>query len=208
MSKKQSAKSMSSLSLAEAILSGSLQNVKRLVLARAGVNKRGRDGFTPLMLALNSGSLEIVRYLLSEGADVNARNEIGQTPVMLAAQAGSNDLVQTLILAGADLKATDLEDRNAISWATTRGDFPEIISLLGVSGSAYDLKDIRGLTPLMRAALMGYSGAAAVLLTLGADESIRFEGKTAYELAAAKGNKEVCSTIRDVLRNRPKGHRV
>ncbi|MGE5113325.1 MAG: ankyrin repeat domain-containing protein [Acidobacteriaceae bacterium] len=208
MKKMGSRKSNPSQAFVEAILSGSVADVERFVLAGADINQAGDDGFSPLMLTINSGNVELFSLLIQHGADVNARNEIGQTPLMLAAQAGNKGMVQKLIVSGADLKATDKERRNAISWATTRGDFAEVISILGTSGADYDLQDIRGLTPLMRAALMGFVDSVAVLLTLGADESVRYHGKNARDLAVEKGNQDVCRTIKDVLASRPKGHRV
>lgn len=210
MKKETTRKSVSQepASVSETVISGTLSEIKRLIKDGAIANQATQDGFTPLMLAAMRGDPKIVEHLLGHGSDVNARNEIGQTALMIAAKAGHKPIVQQLMGAGADLNALDNEKRNAIRWATTEGDFPEVISLLGVSGAHYDARDIRGITPLMSAALLGFSEAVGILLTLGADETIEFEGKTAYQMASQKGRQEICKTMEAILKNRPKSHKI
>jgi ankyrin repeat protein len=158
------------------------------------------------MLAALHGAAEITEYLIKEKADVNRRNEIGQTALMIAALGGNKPIIEQLVVAGADVRAVDNEKRNAIAWAASRGDFPEVISALVVFGADYDARDANGLTPLLRAALLGNVDSVGVLLTVGADATIKFRGKTAYEWATEKGHKKVCTTMKAVLSNRPKGH--
>jgi ankyrin repeat protein len=189
--------------LANAALCGKLSEVKKLVEAGAKLEMGDLDGFTPLMLAIIGGKLKAVAYLIDHGADVNRRNKKGQTALMLAAQDGRKLIVEQLIQAGADVLAVDNEKMNAVSWAACRGDFPEVISML-VTFKAYpDVRDVRGITPLMAASLLGYSNSVAVLLTVGADEKIKLRGKTAYQMASEKGHTEVCRTMKAVLKNRP-----
>lgn len=192
--------------LCEAVIAGKLAVVKRLLLGGAKIDESDRDGFTPLMLAAAKGDDRLTKYFLGQGANVNLRNNIGQTALMMAAAGGHRDVAEELVLAGADVRATDVEKRNAISWTASRGDFPEVISTLAVLGVDYNAPDASGLTPLMRAALLGYANTVAVLLTVGADEKARFRGKTAYQLARAQGQDAVCKTMKAVLKNRPKGH--
>jgi ankyrin repeat protein len=192
--------------LANAALCGTLSEVKNLVRAGAKIDIADRDGFTPLMFAIIGGKQRVVAYLIGHGADANRRNEIGQTALMLASQDGKKQLVEQLIRAGADVHAVDKEKRNAVSWAARRGDFPGIISTLGMFKADPDARDVRGMTPLMAASLMGYARASAtVLLIVGANEKIRFRGKTAYQMASDKGHAEVCRTMRAVLKNRQAG---
>lgn len=120
--------------LLEAVLGGTLKDLDGLFKSGANVNPRAKDGFTSLMLAIGRKDPRITACLIEQGADVKARNEIGQTPLMIAALSGQRAIAEQLIAAGADVRAVDNEKRNAISWAASRGDFPEVISLLGVSG--------------------------------------------------------------------------
>jgi len=194
--------------LFEAILADDVAWARRVIDKGTDVNDCGPDRFTPLMMAAAKGNPGMIELLILKGGDVTLRNDIGQTALMVAAQAGHKPVVQALIVAGSDLRALDDEQRNAISWSVAKGDFPETVSLLAVSGADYDNTDSHGFTPLMRAALMGFDEAAAVLLTVGADERLQVAGKTAFQLAKERGHAKVCSTIEAVLKNRPKGHKI
>jgi ankyrin repeat protein len=186
-------------------MSGNLKEVKCLVEAGVEINAR-KNHLTPLMFAALQGGAQITEYLIKQGADVNARNDIGQTALMIAALGGHKAIIDQLVLAGADVRAVDKDNLNAVAWAASRGDFPEVISLLVVYGTDYNARDAAGLTALMRAAMLGHADSAAMLLTVGADETIKFRGKTAYEMAAQNGHENVCKQMKVILENRPKGH--
>ncbi|MBH0192092.1 MAG: ankyrin repeat domain-containing protein, partial [Nitrospira sp.] len=102
---------------------------------------------------------DIVRNLLSRGADPNARDRNGQTGLMLAAHAGHLATVQLLIDHGANLNVT--------------AKF--------------------GLSAMMLAVIAGHKEIAQALARAGADLTLRgtgapgFAGKTAADLAAARG---------------------
>jgi len=206
--KSHSAKLSPPSKLSEAVMSGNLAEITRLVQAGVSVNERKQDGFTPLMLAASRGNMKITEYLIGQGADLNLRNDIGQTALLIAAAGGHKSVIEQLVVAGADVKAVDDSKRNAIAWAASRGDFPEVISALGVLGADYDGRDVQGLTPLMRAALLGHAESVAILLTLGADENVKVQGKSAYDMASERRNAEVCNTMKAILANRPKGHHI
>ncbi len=199
-------KKVSISNLKDAVLFGTLADVKRLIRGGARLNSSVEDGFTPLMLAAERGDARIAAHLIAKGADVSRRNDIGQTALMIAAKRGHKKIIEQLVLAGADPRAMDNEKRNAIAWATTQEDLPEVLALLVALGADYNGRDIRGLTPLMRAAMLGYARAVAVLLTAGADEKVKFHGKRAYDMAREKGHREVCKTMLAVLKNCPRGH--
>ena len=205
MKKHLDLKKESTHDLFDAVMAGKLADIKRLVQAGVKVNAR-KDHFTPLMFAALQGNVKIAEHLIKHGADINARNDIGQTALMIAAVGGHKLIIQQLIVAGADIKAVDNNKRGPIAWAASRGDFSEVISLLGIFGADYNSGDSAGLTPLMRAALNGYANSVGMLLTLGADEKIKCRGKTAYEMALEEGHKEVCKMMKAILANRPKGH--
>src|SRR5205085_11083571 len=85
---------------------GSLQSMKILVEAGAGVNAANDFGATPLMWC--AGDLAKVRYLLSKGASVTARSKIGRTPLLIAAMYdGSIEVAAPTIGKGAGGKARE-----------------------------------------------------------------------------------------------------
>jgi ankyrin repeat protein len=113
--------------------------------------------------AVRDGDSEAVRGLLRSGADVNARDRYGQTALMLAAHHGHREIVEILIGRGADLNVTAKYNFSA----------------------------------LMLAVVAGHAPIARLLARAGADLLVRgrgapgFAGKTAYDLAVARGMEDL-----------------
>lgn len=118
--------------------------------------------------AVLSGDRETVRALLQSGADVNARDRYGQTALMLAAHRGHAAIVEVLIEHGADLDVT----------------------------AKY------ALSALMLAVIGGHAEIARMLVQAGADRRLQgsgapgFADKTAYDLAVARGMRELYDELR------------
>ncbi len=117
--------------------------------------------------AVADGDVQRVRALLDRGIDVDARDRYGQTALMRAAHAGQREIVETLVAYRANLNMT----------------------------AKY------GLSALMLAVVAGHADVARLLATAGADLSLRgtgapgFAGKTAHELAAARGMVELSADL-------------
>jgi ankyrin repeat protein len=113
--------------------------------------------------AIERGDAAVLDELARNGADVNARDRFGQTGLMLAARSGQRDVVSSLIAHGARLDVT----------------------------AKY------GLSALMLAVVNGHGEIARDLARAGADLSLTgsgapgFAGKTARDLAAARGLHEL-----------------
>jgi ankyrin repeat protein len=118
--------------------------------------------------AVRNGDVDAVRELIRAGADVDARDRYGQTALMLAAQRGHH----------------------------------EIVELLVARGAALDVTAKYGLTALMLAIVAGHPAVARVLARAGADLRVQgtgapgFAGKTAYDLAVARGMDDLCAELR------------
>jgi hypothetical protein len=125
--------------------------------------------------AVARGAIPELAALLSRGADIDARDAHGQTAVMLAAMAGRADLVEWLAMHGADLDHT----------------------------AKY------GLSAVMLAALHGHTGVVRVLVGAGANLELRgtgapgFAGKTAYDLAVARGDAATAALLQPLTRETP-----
>ena len=143
----------------------------------ADADVRGYVGRTPLHSAAWYGDFEMVRVLLNYKADANARSDKGWTSLHYVSQGhlGSvtpdvyrslRDVARLLLEHGADVNAQ-------------------------VSGSP-----MSGSTPLRMAAEFNRVEVACVLLehdaNVGAEDS---EGRTPYQIASAKGYKEVMKLL-------------
>jgi uncharacterized protein len=69
------------------------------------VNSVGKEGETPLHMAVTRGALQDVVTLLAAGANVNARTEFGWTPLGRSPSSLSIEILKVLLLAGADIHA-------------------------------------------------------------------------------------------------------
>jgi len=118
--------------------------------------------------AIKGGDAVAVRGLLDGGAEIDARDRHGQTGLMLAAHAGHRDVVETLLASGASLDVTAKFGLSALMLAVVAG-HPEIASLLARAGADLSLKG---------------SGAA------------EFDGKTAFDLAAARDMHALSAELR------------
>lgn len=85
-----------------AVRSGNLAMVNDLLRNGVDVDKRGPEGFTPLMVASGHGHFHIAEILLTAGADVHALEpRMGASALHKAVQSGNPDLVDLLLSHGA-----------------------------------------------------------------------------------------------------------
>ena len=120
--------------------------------------------------AIHRGDAEALRGLVQRGAAVDARDRHGQTGIMLAAHAGHQEIVEELIAQRANLNVT--------------AKF--------------------GLSALMLAIAAGHEEVARILAEAGTDLSLRgtgapgFAGKTARDLALARGWNELAAVLEPI----------
>ena len=118
--------------------------------------------------AVRRGEIEDLQHLLNNGADIDARDRHGQTALMLAAAEGSVPLVRWLVEHNAGLDHTAKYGLSALMLAAIRGHV-EVVRLLAKAGA--DLTS-RG------------SGAPG------------FAGKTALDLALARGDQDIIEILK------------
>jgi len=143
---------------------GSLDAVKLLVDAGAGVNTANDFGATPLMWC--AGDLAKVSYLLSKGADVRARSKVGRTPLAIAAAYdGSAEIARLMIEKGADVKAQDESGMSVLEVAASVNNL-EVARLLLAKGADVNTTDKDGYTALGDAVSAGDRSAELTRLLL------------------------------------------
>ena len=87
----------------DAVKSGDLEQVQRLIVKGADVNAKTISDETPLIVASLAGQGEVANYLLQRGANIGARNLFGLSSLHAAAYGGHTDIVSLLIAKGADV---------------------------------------------------------------------------------------------------------
>ncbi|MBK7422633.1 MAG: ankyrin repeat domain-containing protein [Propionivibrio sp.] len=97
-----------------------------LLLRRAKLNVRNRNGETALSLAAYTGKLQYVQRLVEAGADVNF---YGWSPLTYAAYNGHTAIVDYLLKRGAEINATTENGSSALFFAARFGHI-EVIKLL------------------------------------------------------------------------------
>jgi ankyrin repeat protein len=75
--------------------------VKLLIDYKANVNVKSKEGYTPIMLAINGYIPEMVKMLIDAKANVNSKSLTGDTPLSLAKENGIQEIIDMLIMAGA-----------------------------------------------------------------------------------------------------------
>ena len=165
--------------LHDAVKSGDLQKVKRLIEKGAEVNVKDKYGRTPLFFTL---SPEIIELLIKKGTDVNAKDNLGGTPLHRAlnkaAQSKKYEKAKLLIEKGANVNAKDRFGRTPLfeliaplffSPVEEKGD-KEMVQLLIQKGANVNVKSLEENTPLSLAIGRGHKDIAGLLRKHGAKE--------------------------------------
>lgn len=169
----------------EAIKEGNLQEITKFI---KDVNKKPKDGWTPLLYASCFSNLEVVKFLLKNGADINTAID-GYTVLHAAAQNKNPEIMRYLLTTDAKKYintpqafityhknctplhlACDVKECNL-----------EIIKLLLDNGADVNKTDADNRTPLSDACFKANSEIVKLLLKNSTKESINkvdVEGKT------------------------------
>jgi ankyrin repeat protein len=147
------------------------------------VNRRGADGWTPLMEATLNSDKDMVRRLLDAGADPNRRNDAGATALMWAA--GDLDKTRLLLDHGGDPNAKSDEARTPVMIAAGFRGSRAAVALLLDRGADPSAMAPDGSTPLSEAAYAGDAMVFQLLLQRGA--KARAAGVVALYMATTFG---------------------
>ncbi len=102
---------------------GELEEVARYIHLGADVNCYSKQGFTPLLCAVNYGRIQLAELLLQEGARVNAisRDELRTTPFVRATRNGDYQLARKFLTEGADVNFQEANGTTALMLAAKTG---------------------------------------------------------------------------------------
>jgi len=200
-------------------LSINTDEIKILLDFGADVNTQNELGFTPLHSAASDAQYDRVKLLLEQGANPNIATYGGSTPLITTATAliglrGKKvpeliKIAQLLIENKADIDALDNNNNSALSFAARRP-FCGMIQLLLDHGADSNTENTTyGMTPLMLVAEASGENSQCqiniikILINRGAKLfKLNRDGKTALDLAKAKGNTEVVNVLQEAMSKR------
>lgn len=167
---------------------GNVDRVAKLLAEGASVNSRDRNGDSPLNTAASKGDVALVEVLLQANPDINLANLSGVTPLMGATFSANAQIVRKLLAAKARIEPLDRVKKNAATYAAANGCTDCLVELLRAGTLVNDSLE-NDLTLLMWAAAYGHQDAVRILLSAGADRSMKDKrGKTASEMATEGGH--------------------
>jgi ankyrin repeat protein len=171
------------------VLTGTLQDVERVVLAQANlidvVDELHRS---PLLLATERGVSEIALLLLDHDADPNVASYSGLTPLHIAAYTGDHTLAKALLRHGARAQCANESGMTPLHNAVIGGHWP-VIRLLIAHGAEVNASDREGRTALHCAVERRKGALVRYLLSQGTDPVLRdTRGWTPRQLALHMGH--------------------
>jgi ankyrin repeat protein len=166
--------------------------IVRLLLShsKAGLNVRGQDGRTPLLLALCQGHAEAVKYLLEAGADATLADEAGNAALHQAAGRGHGEIVRLLLSQPkAELNVRGQCGMTPLLLALSQG-HAEVAKYLLKEGADVTLADDTGNVAIHQAAGRGRGEMVCLLLSrFKAELNVRGpHGMTPLLLALTQGH--------------------
>jgi cytohesin len=182
---------------------GRLATMKMLLERGADPRQAAPSGETLLHVAAVAGPVESIPLLVAAGADVNAAKADGETPLLAACSAADLAKARALLKAGADPNRRDVVGREPLALAAGTGQTEFVTLLLEAGADARRPSAPGAVGALHAAAVMGYGRIVATLLASGADPGARdSKGRTAFDLARAKGHARLAVTLSEVTPER------
>ena len=181
---------------------GDLDQVRRLIAAKADVQARDGRGRTALLAATHGNHVEVAHALIAAGADVNAKDGIQDSPYLYAGAAGHLEILKLTLAHGADLKSTNRYGGTALIPACERGHVETVRTLIE-AGVNVDHVNSLGWTGLLEAIILSDGGPRHVqivrlLLEAKADPNLADkDGVTPLSHATQRGYREIERLLRD-----------
>lgn len=189
----------SSMSIAktlfQASFDGDVELVKKLLAAKADVNKARKDSTTPLWIASGKGHADVVQLLLEAKADVNKVRKDGTTPLWIASGSGYTDVVKLLLAAKADVNKAANNGMTPLYVASNYGHTKVVGLLLKYDA---DVNAMGSYRPLQVASYNGYKKIVNMLIDSGAEVNApNGTGNTALDKARMNRHKDIERVLMD-----------
>jgi ankyrin repeat protein len=156
-------------------------------------------GGTALHYAVGNMHKEVAEFLLAHKADVNAKDTNGWTPLHWAAEGNKNDFITLLLANKADVNARSMKGPEPVyvgdAGLSDKGAIT--VKMRQTNKADENTRALSEWTPLLIAALEGYTDTTKLLLAEKADVNAKTSnGWTPLHWAVSKGNKDVADLLR------------
>jgi len=155
--------------LEEAILNGDRAKVEEYFKSNLDPNIVGRNGITPLLLAISGDNSGIVKLLLEKGANPNVKDDRGVSALWFSATKTEPSSLQLLLKAGADVNSPNVERRETAIFGAIRSHSLQNVETIVGAGADVNIPNGVGNTPAMFAVELGEFEIAYDLVMSGAD---------------------------------------
>ena len=184
-----------------AIVRDNASTVQRLLERGFDPNTLNEKGQTGLVMALQLDSMQAFNALLgARKLNVELRNAQDESPLMIASIKGRLDAVRALVARDADVNKTGWTPLHYAASGTQPQQL-EVIALLLEHHAYIDAGSPNGTTPLMMAAQYGTDASVQLLLSEGADPTLKNQlGLTAVDFALRAEREELARTIAASMR--------
>jgi len=162
---------------------GQLEDVKRLVAARASVHESRADGRTAMMISAAHNRVDCMQVLLAHGAKPEYTKPDGGCAIMVAAQNGALESVLWLLDRGCSVNQAKHDGTTAIMCAAAHGQ-AAAVRLLRRCGAALNQKNCLHIRAIDLAVRNQHADCVEALLDAGADASRMEVGDDRLSLAS------------------------
>jgi len=135
--------------LIEAVGSGDLDTVKKLLATKVNVNSKQPYGDTCLIVACKRGNMDMAHFLINKGADVNLTDGVwGRTPLMEAISQENWALALFLLKRGADPNLKDRQEKAPLIVAAEKCELEFVRACLDSRNIEVNISNADGKTPV------------------------------------------------------------
>ena len=176
---------------------GHLGAIRYLIEKKARVDAKNASGAPPLHEAFRNGKVEAAKLLIQAGADVNARDANGNAAMHLVMPLGARQAGLDLLLSNkADPNIKDNHGDSPLHIAVATNLGVDIVRKLIANSADPNIRNTEGMTPLHTAVERDRLEYIGVLISRNADIfAADLKGRTAFDLALAKGGDTLKATI-------------